>query len=122
MDKMPYTNTLYWFGQLAKVEEPSIALSYCLPAVRLINSKLKDKTVVVDNEPSLCFAAAVIGYYKYSLTEEFARYSTIRAGDLTLNMPLKEFRSFIKELLSVALEEARPYLRSGAVFKSVLGG
>ena len=122
MDKMPYTNTLYWFSQLAKEDEPSVALSYCMPAVRLLTSKLKDKTVVVDNEPSLCFAAAVIGYYKYSLTDEFSKYSKIRAGDLTLDMPLKEFRSFIKELLSVALEEAKPFLRSGTVFKSVMGG
>ena len=122
MDKLPYVNTVNWFRKLSKNDDPSVALSYCLTAVRTLSSQLRSKNTVVDREPSLCFLAAVMAYRKYSLTDEFSDFSRIRAGEVTLETSEDENSKNIDALFRTAYDEARPYLKSGVIFKSCKGG
>ncbi len=119
MENKPLTNTLEWFRELSRVTDADICLKYCLPAVNSLQSRVRNNQIVVDNIPELYFAAAVLAYYRFSITDEFARYSTFKAGDIRMNMEPEKFRATISELLKVALSDASPYLKTGIRFKSI---
>ncbi len=114
-------NTLSWFRELSHVTDADTALKYCLPAINSLQTRVRNDSIIVDNIPELYFAAAVLAYYRFSLTEEFTRYSTFKAGDVRLDMEPDKFKATLTELLNISLSDAAPYLKTGVKFKSVGG-
>lgn len=121
MENIPSRNTIDWFRELSHINEAEVALKYCIPAINSLQSRVRNDSTIVDNVPELYFAAAVLAYYRFSLTEDFARYSTFKAGDVRLDMEPEKFNATIKELLSISLSDAAPYLKTGVRFKSIGG-
>ena len=112
-------NTLDWFKELSHVTEANTALKYCIPAITSLQRRVRNDNIIVDEIPELYFAAAVLAYYRFSLTDDFTKYSSFKAGDVRLNMQPEKFKSAIVELLNVSLSDAAPYLKTGVRFKSV---
>lgn len=119
MQNTPCKNTLDWFSELSQISDPNIAYKYCLPAVKSLQAKVKKQDTVVDEVPELYFAAAVLAYYRLSVTDEFLTCSSFKAGDVRLNMKPDILRHTLQELLSIALSDALPYLKSGVKFKAI---
>lgn len=115
----PTRNTLDWFKELTHVTEANTALKYCMPAINSLQRRVRNDNIIVDNVPELYFAAAVLAYYRFSLTDDFIRYSSFKAGDVRLNMQPEKFKAALTELLNVALSDASPYLKTGVKFKSI---
>lgn len=120
-NNMQTRNTLSWFKELSHVTDADTALKYCVPAINSLQARVKNDNIIVDHIPELYFAAAVLAYYRFSLTEEFARYSTFKAGDIRLDMEPEKFKATIKELLNISLADASPFLKTGVKFKSIGG-
>ena len=118
-DNIPTRHTLDWFRELSHVTEAKTALKYCIPAITSLQRRVRNDNIIVDDVPELYFAAAVLAYYRFSLTDDFIRYSSFKAGDVRLNMQPEKFKTTITELLSVALSDATPYLKTGVRFKSI---
>lgn len=119
---MEYSNTLRWFFELTETDSADDALRYCLPALKSIKARLKDPLLSVDSVPELCFAAAVLAYYRYSLTRGFPDFSYFKAGDVTVRRSKAEYVETLKDLLAVALSDAMPYLKTAVKLKSIGGG
>ncbi len=112
-------NTLNWFRELSHVTDADTSLNFCLPAINSIQQKVRNDNIIVDEVPELYFAAAVLAYYRFSLTDEFSNYSSFKAGDVRLNMEPQKRKASIIELLNLSLSDASPYLKTGVKFKSI---
>lgn len=119
---MEYSNTLRWFSELAEDCSAESCLSYCLPAIASLKQRLKDSSITVDRVPQLAFAAAAIAFYKYSLTNGFPDVAYLKAGDITVRRSKAEYGESLRTLLSVALTDAAPYLKTAVKLKSIGGG
>jgi len=112
-------NTLNWFRELSHVTEADTALKFCIPVINSLQQKVRNDSIIVDEVPELYFAAAVMAYYRFSLTDEFSAYSSFKAGDVRLTMEPDKAKASIRELLSLSLSDAAPYLKTGVKFKSI---
>ncbi len=121
MENTPSRNTLNWFRELSHVDDADTGLKYCVPAINSLQSRVRNSNMIVDNIPELYFAAAVLAYYRFSITDEFTHYSTFKAGDVRLDMEPEKFKATLTELLNLSLSDAAPYLKTGVKFKSIGG-
>lgn len=118
MQNLKNDNTCDYFLQLSGENDPNVCLKYCQPAIRTLTSKLKDKSIVVDDVPELYTAAACLAFYKYILADKNNSYSSIKAGELVVGLSPAEQKACAMELLTMTLSEAAPYLKTSVVFKS----
>ncbi len=116
-----YSNTLDWFRFLTGIEDIEACLKHCLPACVSIQAQVLTPKYRVNAIPQLYYAAAALAFYHYCLSRKEADPKTIDAGDLTIRMEPQKLTAHAKELLDNAFAAARPFLKSGAVFKSIGG-
>ena len=119
---MKYINTLRWFSELSQVGSAETGMRYCMPAVKSLEVRLKNAKLCIDDVPELCFAAAVIAFYRYSLTAGFPDFSYLRAGDVTLRRNKEDYHETLDKLLAVAISDAMPYLKTSVKIKCIGGG
>ena len=122
MDKTPYKNTLEWFKSLSANDDTDECLKAVLPAIMSLQIRLRRKDDVVDDIPVLSYAAALLAMYRGSINQELFGLSSFKAGDITVKTTTKEERNSIIAALNLAFGDARPYLKTGVVFKNMDGG
>ena len=77
-DNIPTRHTLDWFRELSHVTEADTALKYCIPAITSLQRRVRNDNIIVDDVPELYFAAAVLAYYRFSLTDDFIRIPVLK--------------------------------------------
>lgn len=122
MDKTPCKNTAEWFKSLSGIDSTEEALKWVMPSVNALQNRVLKRGDTVDEIPALCYAAALMAFNRAVLSEQIFSYNSIKAGDITLKANEREGRKSLKEALEMALAEAKPYLKSGMIFKSMDGG
>lgn len=95
---------------------------FCKPAVETIQNRVKDPEIIVDEVYDLCLAAACLAFYRAALSDDLFKYSSFKAGNVSVNYSNQEVKDNSLRMLTMALEEAKPYLKTGVIFKSVGGG
>lgn len=122
MEQQPYKNTLELFKCLSKIDSIDRCLLFCKPAVDTIQSRVKDPDIIVNDVHDLYFAAACLAFYRAALSDDLFKYSSFKAGSVSVNYSNQEVKDNSIRMLTMALEEAKPYLKTGTVFKSMGGG
>lgn len=122
MKNTPCKNTVEWFKSLSGVENTEECLRIILPSITSLQSRVAKREYIVDEIPALSYAAACMAMYRMSISEELTRFSSFKAGDITLKASPNEQRKTMLQALELALCEAKPYLKTGTVFKSINGG
>ncbi len=122
MNNTPCKNTIEWFKTLTNIQNTEECLRIILPSITALQSRVRRTDYVVDEIPALSYAAACLAMYRMSLSGELTRYSSFKAGDITLKTSQNERRKTMLDMLEFALCEAKPYLKTGKVFKSINGG
>ncbi len=122
MDKIPYKNTLEWYKSLSGTEDNDECMKAVLPAIMSIQMRLRRKEDTVDDIPVLSYAAALLALYRGSINQELFGLASFKAGDITIKTTTKEERNSIIAALNLAFSDARPYLKTGVVFKNMDGG
>lgn len=120
MSSSEHNNTYEFFIELSGEANMEDMDKYCLPAIRLVKSKLKNKDTNINDIPELYTLAASIAYYRYVLME-YNSYSSFSAGSLSVNVSVADLKETALELIKLALPEAAVYLNTNAVFKSIGG-
>ena len=116
-----YNNAIDWFRFLSGEEDVELALRHCMPAVESIQAKTLTSRFRVDAIPQLYYAAATLAFYHYVLSKTEAEPTSVDAGDLTIRLENKKILENARELLETAFAAAKPFMKSGSVFKSVGG-
>lgn len=121
MNESPIKNTLEYFMKLADTEDIEESLLFVKPAVKTLQNRLRDESLVVDEVYELYFAAATLAFYNATASSEFSHYTSFKAGNVGVNFSPKSHKENAEQLLETALSLAKPYLRSGIILKSTGG-
>ncbi len=116
-----YNNAIDWFRFLSGEDDVELAIRHCMPAVESIQAKVLSNQFRVDAIPQLYYAAATLAFYHYILSKNDAQPTSIDAGDLTVRLESQKVMENARELLENALAAAKPFMKNGAVFKSIGG-
>lgn len=122
MNKFPYKNTMEWYKTLTGSEDAGECIKAVLPAIASLQARVRKQEYIVDEIPVLSYAAALLSVYHASIGFGMSSLSSFKAGDITVKTNAEDDRKHITEALELAFSEARPYLKSGLVFKSIGGG
>lgn len=122
MNKTPCKNTIEWYKSLTGEESTEECLRAVLPAIMSLQVRVRKKEDIVDDVPVLSYAAALLAMYRGNINQDIYALGSFKAGDITIKTATKEERNTIIEALNLAFSDARPYLKTSCVFKSMDGG
>ena len=122
MNKIPCKNTVEWYKTLTGTETAGECLKAVMPSIISLQNRVRKSEYIVDEIPVLSYAAALLAMYRASLCIDTFGLDSFKAGDITVKTTQKEDREHIMAALNLAFCDARPYLKSGLVFKGMDGG
>jgi len=122
MDAKNCKNTIDWFMFISGITDIELAIKHCVPAVDSLQVQVISQKFKVDKIPQLYYAAASLAFYHYTLGDNAPAPIYFDAGDVTVRMSERDKNENAKALLESALLAARPFLKSGKIFKSIGGG
>ena len=121
MEPIDLKNTVSWFRDLSHTDDTCLAVKYCMPAARILKRRLRSEEYNIDEIDELSYAAAVMAYARYVMTDDIGQYTNLKTGNITVSYDTDGQAARAQKLLQQALLQAAPYLRSGIRFKSVGG-
>ena len=107
------------YGDFAGEEEARKSSAFCRSAVLSLEAMLDKTKPLAKNDYQICYAAACLAYYRYTLFNADTTES-VRAGDVTVRSQMNVIVINAEKLLKDALSSIAPLLRSkGFAFAGV---
>lgn len=83
---------------------------FCRTAAETVNSWLDPKKEPAAHSTELCYAAATIAFYRFTLKSS-GENDSIKAGDITVTDNSEKTVSFAEKLMKDAIKAIEPYLK-----------
>lgn len=108
------------FSVLSDVSDASVSATFCRSSVNVLQSLLDKRRELAENDRSICYAAACMANYRYTLKKMSAENSDVRAGDVTVYNRSEKTVEYAERLMTDAMKSIGHLLKSKRfVFKSV---
>ena len=99
--------------------DEGVLLRACVRALGFVKDRLRDDAD--ESDPRIAVTAAALARYRlfFDMLESGERFSSYKAGDITIQRDLKAEVAAEKALRDEALTQAAPILRDGGFFVAV---
>lgn len=119
INSLPSDKVLRLFCSLSGEEDTALYASLCSAAVDTLLLKVKPSASRLRFEQPLCYAAACLAFYRYTLAQSSDIMTDCKAGDITVRVDPAAARESARELLSDALAALDGCLKTRFSFRII---